>query len=123
MDYRHKYLKYKAKYLILKGGNIPKIIVTQHNKKDSFNNLLYILRKMDWFRKNNYHVPLPKNKHFIELAENPEKVRTIDWKKYFDIFVSEVYKPIPLDKVQNMINEKKEFFDSVFTKLNILKNN
>ena len=35
------------KILSLEGGNLSKIIVTQYNKKDAFNNLLYILGKID----------------------------------------------------------------------------
>ena len=77
MDYKRKYYKYKNKYLQLKGGinNIPNIKVSQLNKKDTFDNLINILEQMDFFRKNQYNIPLPKHELFIELSNNPDKIK------------------------------------------------
>ncbi|MBF0299894.1 MAG: hypothetical protein HQK51_14305 [Oligoflexia bacterium] len=102
------------------------IVVRDYDKEESFQNLLWVLGRMNFYLENKYVVPLPNNKSFKELAENPEKINTIntiDKEMYYEIFLSEIYKPIPTDIVSKIINNKHDFYSSIFIELKKLNKN
>lgn len=131
MDYKHKYNKYKRKYIKLKYGgvipntnnNITHFIVTTSNKEDDFMNLLNLLRRMPYFKKYGYKIDVPENKEFQELAEHPEKIDSIDKTKYYKIFIKDIYKEIPKTYMEKMLSDNSDNIDKIFAKLKKLKHN
>lgn len=113
--------KIEAKDIQVPQVNIKDIFpIIQFDEKDAFNQLISILERMPWYKKNGYNVPIPTHEAFKDLGENPEKIATIDKEKYYKIFVSGVYKPIDLIPVQACIDENAQCLRTVIERFNLL---
>jgi hypothetical protein len=99
------------------------IVVQIDDKRETFDNLLELLKDIKFLREKQVNVILPSNKFFNVLAKNPEKIKNIDKDRYFNIFLLEVYKPTPTKKVQQIISNAKKFYTLIFDRLKELEKN
>lgn len=94
--------------------------------QDTFNNLLQILEQMPWYKSNGYHITLPSHPIFKDLEEHPEKIKTLDQAtrdKYFEIFISEIYKPLDITSITESLNKNTKLLLTTLDKLKVLNKN
>lgn len=128
MDYYHKYIKYKLKYLHLKYfntqyGGIEKLLVYSMNAQQQFTYFLNVIKCIPFFKQYNYNVILPDHSSFNSLYKNPELLDTINKESLFPIFEKEIYISINTTPLETILTENKEIILSFFEKLKILHHN
>ena len=115
-----QYIAYKSLYLKQSGGG-SKIYVIQHNAEITFNSVMNLLKWMPFLRKNKYGAIIPKE--YEKLSHEQDKIDSIDKEKYLEIFKKNIYKKLPTEHVQKLVNDNKTLFDNVFKRFNVISKN
>ena len=53
-----------------------RFLVSPYNERESFEQFLYILELMPWFKSNGYPISLPSHPVFKDLEKHPENIKT-----------------------------------------------
>lgn len=100
--------------------NAPVFMVRNYTVHESFDEFLGILAHLPWFASNGYQIPLPSNPVFKDLAEHPEKIKSIDREAYFKIFASEIYAPCDLVPMQERLTQGEPTLSAAMERLHTL---
>lgn len=95
-------------------------LVYSQTPEEAFDNLLKILERMPFYKSSGYKVSLPTNPAFQDLAEHPEKIKGLDYGKYFTIFTSEGYKLLSGAAIQEILDKNNDTLLTVLARFQIL---
>lgn len=75
-----------------------KIIVRAQSVDEEFKYLINIFKKMDFYNKHGYKIPIPNHAYFLNLSNNPNLLNSLNIEEAKKIFKEEIYNKKFFDK-------------------------
>jgi len=112
--------KYKINYIKQYGGNN---IIYRAETKEAFNDVYYLIRRLDWYKEKGYNIRLPTNKKFIDIYKNKQFLTQTDVEQMRQIFYDEIYKEHELDDAIQIVSQSRSKVEDALILLAQLKKN
>ena len=103
--------------------NLPQVIFRGQTEDEAFGYVMYLIKKISWYKENGYKIWLPEHEEFEKLRKNHDAISTINVDYLKKIFSSQAYNASAFAESLKVICKARGRVNRALQKLAVLEKN